>query len=211
MSDYLWDKTGETDEEIERLEETLRPLRYQHQALELPAHAKPGRRAIVYLPLAAAAILALVALVGMRAYLLRRDSHKNLPQALSNLAIPNNRSRQESKPTAPQTTFEQMDATVAPPHLNSSPPRYQQSTKSRRTSPRRHNELLAAGAKHENKTRQQTLAGNDAQQLRLRDAREGKLAKERLMFALNITSRKLNIAQRKMNASRTPGINEENR
>ncbi|MCA1619345.1 MAG: hypothetical protein LC795_08565 [Acidobacteria bacterium] len=45
MSDYLWDKTGETDEEVERLEALLAPLAHKARTLALPAqvaHA-PGR------------------------------------------------------------------------------------------------------------------------------------------------------------------------
>ncbi len=50
MSDYLWNKTGAPDEEIEALEESLRPLRYRHQDLELPARAEIGRhrRAVLH-------------------------------------------------------------------------------------------------------------------------------------------------------------------
>ncbi len=37
MSDYLWDKTGEADEETRRLEELLGGLKFQPRPLELPA------------------------------------------------------------------------------------------------------------------------------------------------------------------------------
>jgi hypothetical protein len=43
MSDYLWDKTGEVDAEVERLEELLGEFRHRQRSLELPpevsAHA----------------------------------------------------------------------------------------------------------------------------------------------------------------------------
>ena len=63
-SDYLWDGTGVPDEEIVRLEETLRPLRHQGTLPSLP-NREAGRRRVRWISapwLAAAA--ALVLLVG---------------------------------------------------------------------------------------------------------------------------------------------------
>lgn len=37
MSDYLWDKTGEPDEDVEQLEELLSSLRFQPRTFEVPA------------------------------------------------------------------------------------------------------------------------------------------------------------------------------
>jgi ABC-type nickel/cobalt efflux system permease component RcnA len=44
MSDYLWDKTGEPEEDVERLEELLSELRFQPRTFEVPA-TLPVRRA----------------------------------------------------------------------------------------------------------------------------------------------------------------------
>jgi hypothetical protein len=52
--DWLWDRSGPPDPEIERLEETLAPLRYQHRPL-------PSRRK--YWPVAVGVIAAAAALV----------------------------------------------------------------------------------------------------------------------------------------------------
>jgi hypothetical protein len=41
MSDYLWDKTGEPDAEVERLEGLLEAFGHRPRALELPAEAAP--------------------------------------------------------------------------------------------------------------------------------------------------------------------------
>ena len=35
--DWLWDRSGPPDPEIERLEKTLAPLRYRHRAPERPS------------------------------------------------------------------------------------------------------------------------------------------------------------------------------
>jgi hypothetical protein len=37
MSDYLWDKTGEPEEDVQRLEELLSELRFQPRTFEVPA------------------------------------------------------------------------------------------------------------------------------------------------------------------------------
>ncbi|HEX6623729.1 MAG TPA: hypothetical protein VF064_08455, partial [Pyrinomonadaceae bacterium] len=67
MSDYLWDKTGEPDAEVERLEKLLGPLGHQPRALELPPAARveqAPRRLWSRPALAAAAALALMLLAG---------------------------------------------------------------------------------------------------------------------------------------------------
>ena len=40
--DYLWDKTGEPDPEIQQLEEILGTLRYQPRPLEIPEEIQIG-------------------------------------------------------------------------------------------------------------------------------------------------------------------------
>jgi hypothetical protein len=57
--DYLWDKSGEPDPQIQELEQILAPLRYQPKPLELPV-ARPRN----YLPLAIAATVLIALLAG---------------------------------------------------------------------------------------------------------------------------------------------------
>jgi len=52
--DYLWDKSGEPDPQIQELEEILAPLRYQPKPLELPDNV---RRRNYYVPLLAIAAM----------------------------------------------------------------------------------------------------------------------------------------------------------
>lgn len=61
--DYLWDKSGEPDPEIQQLEEVLGRLRYQPLPLEIPKDLVVIRRNryIPYLAIAASLIFALVA------------------------------------------------------------------------------------------------------------------------------------------------------
>ncbi|MCU1280760.1 MAG: hypothetical protein JWM53_4306, partial [bacterium] len=52
MSDYLFDKQGEPDPEIERLETLLAPLAYRPSLLSLPAPAPRSRARRVLIPIA---------------------------------------------------------------------------------------------------------------------------------------------------------------
>jgi hypothetical protein len=59
---YLWDRSGEPDPEVQKLENILGTLRYQPQPLEIPQHIQAGRRS--FSPaLAIAAALALFAVL----------------------------------------------------------------------------------------------------------------------------------------------------
>ena len=60
--DYLWDKTGQPDPEIQRLEEILGTLRYQPRPLTLPENLPSRRRRSYFFGLAIAASLLLAML-----------------------------------------------------------------------------------------------------------------------------------------------------
>jgi hypothetical protein len=79
MSDYLWDKGGEADAEVARLEELLGAFAYERRPLELPAEAEPDpprarllpfaprpRAPRLFAPALAAAAVLLVVLVVVR-------------------------------------------------------------------------------------------------------------------------------------------------
>jgi hypothetical protein len=61
-NNYLWDRSGEIDPDIQELEETLGTLRYQPQPLQIPASLQIGRRRGFYPLMAIAAAIALVAI-----------------------------------------------------------------------------------------------------------------------------------------------------
>jgi len=56
VSDYLWDKSGE-DADVERLEQTLAPMRYRGRPPRLPRRRLPFMRAAIALAAAAVAVL----------------------------------------------------------------------------------------------------------------------------------------------------------
>jgi len=75
--EYLWDKSGEPDPEIEQLEQILGTLRYQPRPLDLSEKVQPGSRHR-YLPLMAIAATLLIALIGGALWL--RVRSKTNPQ-----------------------------------------------------------------------------------------------------------------------------------
>ena len=79
--DYLWDKTGQPDPQIQELEEILGTLRYQPRPLEIPQELlTPKRRN--YFPLMAIAATVLLALVATGVWLrVRTQSQPQLREA----------------------------------------------------------------------------------------------------------------------------------
>jgi hypothetical protein len=71
--DYLWDKTGEPDPQIQQLEEILGTLRYQPKPLMLPRRKN-------YFPLLAIAASILLAIVAGGIWLRVRSRSEILPQ-----------------------------------------------------------------------------------------------------------------------------------
>ncbi len=61
-NNYLWDRSGEIDPDIQQLEETLGRLRYQPQPLQIRNTLQIGRRRSFYPLMAIAATIALVAI-----------------------------------------------------------------------------------------------------------------------------------------------------
>src|SRR5436305_14321405 len=99
MSEYLWDKTGETDAEVARLETLLGELRHGPRPLELPsefettsaqvgAHAPRTRRPVRAGRLAVAAML-LLALVALAFVLLRTNATGGSEQSAAQVSREN--------------------------------------------------------------------------------------------------------------------------
>jgi len=77
--DYLWDKSGEPDPQIQELEEILGTLRYQPKPFEIPRDVPAtGRRK--YFPLLAIAATLLVALLAAGIWFRMRTSNSVQPQ-----------------------------------------------------------------------------------------------------------------------------------
>ncbi|HEV7859475.1 MAG TPA: hypothetical protein VGO91_12720 [Pyrinomonadaceae bacterium] len=212
MSDYLWDKSGEPDAEVERLEELFKDLRYQPRELELPllelplnaqlAHA-PGRN---YWPGLAAAALILMGLAGF--WLVQ---HRGEEVAQSNVVAQANQATQETQPTREANAGEDSGVRVNAPQKVD-----QRQADSRVELPRRQalphmavrrRQELVGPQMVEPKTKEASPdrpeVADVGPQRRLEQQREreqqaeGLRAKEELMLALQVASTKLNHAQRK--------------
>jgi hypothetical protein len=178
--DYLWDKTGEADADVRRLEALLGGLRYEPRRLALPAkpvQVSARREAYLFpaLRLAAVAAIALLALAATLWLTLRRhdpatpERHVAEQKGGQPLAP-------DMKPTPPQPETDRS----AGQQKNSAPPqKAQRPPHSPRTPKPRASDFDYAGA-----------------------AAEGERAKEQLLLALHVASEKLNAAQKKI---RQPG------
>jgi len=188
-ADYLWDKTGEPDPEIQQLEEILGTLRYQPRPLEIPAGLQVGRERSFFRsyasPLAIAATVAML-LLGLGLWLGLQRAQRSPQQVANKPGTP--QGRPATSPDEKQNT----------PVAASSPEPEQK----RIESPRRHvNPSLLA----QNSKRDRYTAVKD-QQLTLKQQQEARAAKDQLMLALRVTSMKLNLAQRKAQSTNAPDL-----
>jgi hypothetical protein len=77
--DYLWDKTGEPDPEIQQLEEILGALRYQPKPLEIPQNLPTPRQRRNHYSLVAIAASVLLALLAAGVWLRVRTQSESQP------------------------------------------------------------------------------------------------------------------------------------
>jgi hypothetical protein len=200
--DYLWDKSGEPDEEIQQLEQTLGRLRYKRpvKPLQLPATlARAWYRPGLSPALAIAATLVILVLAGGLWLSLRRTNSNNGGGSIASGTAPEvTKSPQlasgPSRPVGPidtigKTSIEEVEKQPA----KSSVPRLP----------------LNKGNRREPVERRQEVTNLTERAIRLRREqrinREGELAKEQLIKALLITSDKLNEVQKKIQGNQQSG------
>jgi hypothetical protein len=201
MSDYLWDKTGEAEEDVERLENLLGTLRYEPRPLKLPedfgAHTtarnsfRAQQRPFTWQRLALAASLLLTLLAG--AWLVakfnqrevrREAAHQNSSAPVNSATGTNDKASQHDVANVNHTN----DQPVPAPTQKSVivPVNYPH--------PRRVSKRGGANVK---RNAPQVLAGQPHEQVAAMTP-EQKEAMEKLLLALHIASAKLNYAQREM-------------
>ncbi|MDX6613167.1 MAG: hypothetical protein QOD75_2353 [Blastocatellia bacterium] len=181
MSDYLWDRSGEPDEEMQKLEELLAPLGYQPRPLQIPDSVVPERRRTLTPTLAIAATILLAALaLGLWLTINRKQA----VQPLQAVLLPAQNTAQQSP--VPISSPEKPEVAAGPnkslipvgPRL----PHRQMVSHRERSQP------------IERQATRETIASARAQ-VEANEA-EGERAKEQLMTALRLVSTKLNHAQK---------------
>lgn len=166
---YLWDRTGEPDPEIQKLEELLGELRYQPQPLHIPANITVGRKRSFYLPMTIAAAIIMVAVLSALWFQFNRKP--DAPPFQSKQGEPVT----PTKVTQPESSPEQKTVVVK------DEPKVQE--------PRRqlNRNLLAINKRPVNK---RAVSAPRLTPEELAD-------KEQVLVALRLVSAKLNLAQRK--------------
>ena len=177
---YLWDRSGEPDPEIQKLEELLGTLRYQPRALELPHHIQVDRRRSFLSPIAIAAAIALLAvLLGLWFSFNRRQAP----------ALEAKKPQPVEQPLTPAPSLKPDNQPVIANLVKS---RGRTSVEKHREAPRN---LEARNQNSLNRTvmRQPELTAEELAE------------KEQVLVALRLVSYKLNLAQRK-----TQGVPQPN-
>jgi hypothetical protein len=166
MSDnYLWDKSGEPDEEIQQLESLLSEFRYNPRPLSLPeATPKPMIFAYPSLRYAAIAAVALLAL-GVGIWLSARTTTPAQDVAETTTPTP---SATPQQPVAPSQELSPEPAPKLVKHLQPTAPKVHFAKHTSKRAPRKSLE------------------------------QEGEEAKEKVLYALQLTSEKLNLIAKKI-------------
>jgi hypothetical protein len=113
--DYLWDKTGEPDPEIQQLEEILGTLRYEPKPLELPQDLLTPRRRRNHFPLLAIAATVLLALLAAGLWLRVRTQSESQPKQASVTPAPSTTIAKKNDEESKQQKIEQVRKRGLPP------------------------------------------------------------------------------------------------
>lgn len=164
---YLWDKSGEPDEEVQHLESLLSEFRYQPRPLVLPEEM-PKRMIFSYTTVRYAAIAAVAFLaLGLGIWLSGRTGTNDRDVAIT--------------PATPTPTKASEPPSTPVPNVAPLPPPSQVVKQFQTAAPK------ARFAKHVPKRQpKQTLE------------EEGEQAKEKVLYALQLTSEKLNLIAKKV-------------
>ena len=187
-NDYLWDRTGEPDPQIQELEEVLGALRYQPQPLELPAGVRTEPRRRFFPGLAIAATIALMVLaLGLWLSLHRVQTVTTAKQS----DIQKQRDDQPAPAVTP--THTPSDETVV--------------VHKRKTGSAIRQRNPAAGSAFARNPKRLPKASTPKDEMAKTQSDEeyAAAAKDQLILALRLASAKLNFAQRKTQGSPAPG------
>lgn len=194
-NDYLWDRSGEPDPEIQELEEVLGTLRYQPQPLELPPEIRPERQRKYFSPWAIAAAIALMILAAglwARFHRSQRPGQSELAGGLPPVTGEKNTPPVgKASPTSGPGTERIVSAVEKGAPGGGSP--------IRKRKPALPGNSYARNVNTRREAAEPTVG------LTEQEREEAIAAKEQLMLALRLASAKLNFAQRKTQGVPAPG------
>ena len=189
-ADYLWDKTGEPDPEVQQLEEILGTLRYQPRPLEIPAGLHVGREQSFFrshaTPLAIAATVAML-LLGLGLWFGLQRLQRSPQQVVKSPDTP------QVKPESPPNEKQNSPLVAASPETERKPI----------DQPLPHQLNRPLLAQNSNRARKTRLTD---QQLTEQQQQKALAAKDQLMLALRVTSAKLSLAQKKAQSTNAPDL-----
>jgi hypothetical protein len=187
-NDYLWDRTGEPDAEIQRLEEILGTLRYEPRQLAIPAQLRPERRRMFFPPLAIAAAIAMMVVAAGLWFALSRQKVAQPSEAKTVPAGQKLNDKQTPGAIPNRSPIEHLTRNPNSQTAIVTAPRPRPSRNVLASNPRKRRDVTASAS------------GMTAEE---RDQAEA--AKDKLMLALRVATTKLSLAQRK--AQGTPAAN----
>ena len=176
-NNYLWDRSGEPDPEIQKLEEILGTLRYQPQPLEIPRHVQIGRRRSFFPATAIAAAIALFAVLLVLWFGFHRRQ-TTPPLEVADKQI-------EQKVDAPKPQPQSVPGNQPLQAGVNSPKPAGVERRSPSSTPNTPRNLLAQNKRRVTRIRQPELSAEELAE------------KEQVLVALRLVSAKLNLAQRK--------------
>ena len=178
--DYLWDRTGEPDPDVQQLEELLGELRYQPRPLEIPAGLRAGRNQSFFPRYAIAAAVAMLVLSLGVWLAIQKQEPTDVTAGKSKVAVP---AEVKSNPTEPSDKDDSQRAAAGPIDEKKWSTLSAKNNTGHRSRPRR---IV--------RTPRMTAE----------EIAEAEIAKDRLMLALRLASSKLNYAQKKTQGSASP-------
>jgi hypothetical protein len=190
---YLWDKSGEPDAELQQLEETLGRLRHQRPAPAWPAPVAPINQAAQrkwWPRLAAVAALVCLTLAAGWWLALRQSGGRANP---SDVVVVNPDALPSPSPTP--------GSAVLPATPPQDQPNGEADRGKRVPNLRRQPELAVTTSRQmQRATAERSQPGKRSQTLDPQMREEGERAKAQLMLALHLTQTKLHLARKKVNA-----------
>ena len=194
--DYLWDKSGETDPEIEELEQLLGNLRYRRPARDLPLPKKaPARSPRNFMPAFAIAAAVLLAVAAAGVWFVLGVGVQKESAGISALKAEPGRAQDWLSPASVSSI-----TTPATNEAKESGPSFVATGAPRADKPRRSTAFKRVESTHE-----QLAKSSSPRRREVIDYDEGVAAREQLIRALHLASSKLNRVQKKIQDNKSDG------